>query len=104
MPNFTISSSYPLLCLKDMRRMCPNQPSDVLFILFLHWEWCTRIYLFILDVVLYDFGLWQIGGASEAEVGEKKDRVTDALNATKAAVEEGIVPGRISSILGFIIA
>lgn len=35
----------------------------------------------------------QIGGASEAEVGEKKDRVTDALNATKAAVEEGIVPG-----------
>ncbi|KAF1860509.1 hypothetical protein Lal_00021552 [Lupinus albus] len=33
----------------------------------------------------------KIGGASEAEVGEKKDRVTDALNATKAAVEEGIV-------------
>ena len=37
--------------------------------------------------------LSQIGGASEVEVGEKKDRVTDALNATKAAVEEGIVPG-----------
>ncbi|KAF9610006.1 hypothetical protein IFM89_019646 [Coptis chinensis] len=35
----------------------------------------------------------KIGRASEAEVGEKKDRVTDALNATKAAVEEGIVPG-----------
>ncbi|XVF81119.1 hypothetical protein PTKIN_Ptkin15bG0130700 [Pterospermum kingtungense] len=35
----------------------------------------------------------KIGGASEAEVGEKKDRVTDALNATKAAVEEGIFPG-----------
>uniref|UniRef100_A0A2P2IMF5 Uncharacterized protein n=1 Tax=Rhizophora mucronata TaxID=61149 RepID=A0A2P2IMF5_RHIMU len=35
----------------------------------------------------------KIGGASEPEVGEKKDRVTDALNATKAAVEEGIVPG-----------
>ncbi|EFJ32351.1 hypothetical protein SELMODRAFT_85251, partial [Selaginella moellendorffii] len=35
----------------------------------------------------------KIGGGSEAEVGEKKDRVTDALNATKAAVEEGIVPG-----------
>ncbi|CAI9270627.1 unnamed protein product [Lactuca saligna] len=34
-----------------------------------------------------------IGGVSEAEVGEKKDRVTDALNATKTAVEEGIVPG-----------
>lgn len=38
----------------------------------------------------------QIGGASEAEVGEKKDRVTDALNAAKAAVEEGIVPGYIT--------
>lgn len=35
----------------------------------------------------------KIGGASELEVGEKKDRVTDALNATKAAVEEGILPG-----------
>ncbi|XP_024393311.1 chaperonin CPN60-2, mitochondrial [Physcomitrium patens] len=35
----------------------------------------------------------KIGGASEVEVSEKKDRVTDALNATKAAVEEGIVPG-----------
>ncbi|CAK9173636.1 unnamed protein product [Ilex paraguariensis] len=35
----------------------------------------------------------KIGGASEIEVSEKKDRVTDALNATKAAVEEGIVPG-----------
>nr|XP_010918836.1 chaperonin CPN60-2, mitochondrial [Elaeis guineensis] len=35
----------------------------------------------------------KIGGASEAEVGERKDRVTDALNATKAAVEEGIVTG-----------
>merc|ERR1740129_1720381 len=33
------------------------------------------------------------GGASEVEVNEKKDRVTDALNATRAAVEEGIVPG-----------
>ncbi len=35
----------------------------------------------------------KVGGASEVEVAEKKDRVTDALNATKAAVEEGIVPG-----------
>lgn len=35
----------------------------------------------------------QIGGASEVEVSEKKDRVTDALNAARAAVEEGIVPG-----------
>jgi chaperonin GroEL len=35
----------------------------------------------------------KVGGASEVEVSEKKDRVTDALNATRAAVEEGIVPG-----------
>ena len=34
-----------------------------------------------------------VGGASEVEVKEKKDRVDDALNATRAAVEEGIVPG-----------
>ncbi|GJU81169.1 chaperonin CPN60-2, mitochondrial-like protein, partial [Tanacetum coccineum] len=37
----------------------------------------------------------KIGGASDTEVGEKKDRVTDALNATKAAVEEGIVPDEL---------
>lgn len=35
----------------------------------------------------------KIGGASEVEVNEKKDRVTDALCATRAAIEEGIVPG-----------
>src|SRR5450830_1610021 len=35
----------------------------------------------------------RVGGASEIEVKEKKDRVEDALNATRAAVEEGIVPG-----------
>ena len=35
----------------------------------------------------------RVGGASEVEVKEKKDRVDDALNATRAAVEEGIVPG-----------
>jgi chaperonin GroEL len=35
----------------------------------------------------------KVGGASEVEVNEKKDRVTDALCATRAAVEEGIVPG-----------
>ena len=34
-----------------------------------------------------------IGGASEVEVKERKDRVDDALNATRAAVEEGVVPG-----------
>src|SRR5487761_2421472 len=35
----------------------------------------------------------RVGGASEVEVKEKKDRVDDALNAARAAVEEGIVPG-----------
>ena len=35
----------------------------------------------------------RVGGASEVEMGEKKDRITDALCATRAAVEEGIVPG-----------
>lgn len=41
----------------------------------------------------------KVGGASEVEVGEIKDRVTDALNATRAAVEEGIVPGGGSALL-----
>ena len=35
----------------------------------------------------------RVGGSTEVEVKERKDRVDDALNATKAAVEEGIVPG-----------
>ncbi|CEF99267.1 Chaperonin Cpn60 [Ostreococcus tauri] len=41
----------------------------------------------------------KVGGASEVEVGEKKDRVVDALNATKAAVDEGIVPGGGAALL-----
>lgn len=35
----------------------------------------------------------RVGGASEVEIKERKDRVDDAINATRAAVEEGIVPG-----------
>ena len=35
----------------------------------------------------------KVGGATEIEVRERKDRVDDALNATRAAIEEGIVPG-----------
>ncbi|MEO0679290.1 MAG: chaperonin GroEL [Pseudomonadota bacterium] len=35
----------------------------------------------------------RVGGASEVEVKERKDRVDDALNATRAAVQEGVVPG-----------
>jgi len=35
----------------------------------------------------------RVGGATEVEVKEKKDRVDDALNATRAVVEEGVLPG-----------
>ncbi|HJP67482.1 MAG TPA: chaperonin GroEL [Sphingomicrobium sp.] len=38
-------------------------------------------------------GVIRVGGATEVEVKEKKDRVDDALHATRAAVEEGILPG-----------
>ena len=41
----------------------------------------------------------RVGGSSEVEVSEKKDRVVDALNATRAAVEEGIVPGGGKALL-----
>ena len=41
----------------------------------------------------------RIGGATELEVKERKDRVDDALNATRAAVEEGIVPGGGTALL-----
>jgi chaperonin GroEL len=41
----------------------------------------------------------KVGGSSELEVGEKKDRFVDALNATRAAVEEGIVPGGGTALL-----
>jgi chaperonin GroEL len=41
----------------------------------------------------------RVGGASETEVKERKDRVDDALHATRAAVEEGIVPGGGSALV-----
>src|SRR4029077_15130597 len=41
----------------------------------------------------------RVGGATEVEVKEKKDSVDDALNATKAAVEEGILPGGGTALL-----
>jgi chaperonin GroEL len=41
----------------------------------------------------------KVGGATEPEVKERKDRVEDALNATRAAAEEGIVPGGGSTLL-----
>ena len=41
----------------------------------------------------------KVGGSSEVEVKERKDRVDDALHATRAAVEEGIVPGGGTALL-----
>merc|ERR1719201_312150 len=41
----------------------------------------------------------KVGGASEVEVNEVKDRLNDSLNATKAALEEGIVPGGGTALL-----
>ena len=41
----------------------------------------------------------KVGGATEVEVKERKDRVDDALNATRAAVEEGILPGGGAALL-----
>ncbi|PVU99830.1 hypothetical protein BB560_005436, partial [Smittium megazygosporum] len=41
----------------------------------------------------------RVGGISEVEVGEKKDRFVDALNATRAAVEQGILPGGGAALL-----
>lgn len=44
-------------------------------------------------------GVIKVGGGSEVEVGEIKDRVTDALCATKAAISEGIVIGGGTALL-----
>jgi chaperonin GroEL len=41
----------------------------------------------------------RVGGATEVEVKERKDRVEDAMNATRAAVEEGVVPGGGTALL-----
>ena len=41
----------------------------------------------------------KVGGASEVEIGEKKDRIVDALNATRAAVAEGILAGGGTALL-----
>jgi chaperonin GroEL len=41
----------------------------------------------------------RVGGATEVEVKERKDRVDDAMHATRAAVEEGILPGGCVGLL-----
>ena len=43
--------------------------------------------------------LVRVGGVSDTEVRERKDRVEDAINAVKAAIEEGVVPGGGSALL-----
>ena len=47
--------------------------------------------MFCLKPVFAFFAWLKVGGGSDVEVGEKRDRVIDALNATRAAVELGIV-------------
>ena len=49
--------------------------------------------------MLFRSAIIRVGGATEVEVKERKDRVDDALNATRAAVEEGIVPGGGTALL-----
>ena len=44
-------------------------------------------------------GILYVGGLTEAEMKERKDRATDALHATRAAVEEGVVPGGGTALL-----
>ena len=53
----------------------------------------TQIVGFLMHRLICVSIIPQVGGTSEVEVNEKKDRINDALNATQAAVEEGIVPG-----------
>uniref|UniRef100_A0A2R9B107 60 kDa heat shock protein, mitochondrial n=1 Tax=Pan paniscus TaxID=9597 RepID=A0A2R9B107_PANPA len=54
-------------------------------------EKCVQEIIEQLDVTTNGVAVLKVGGTSDAEVNEKQDRVTDALNATRAAVEEGIV-------------
>ena len=45
----------------------------------------------MVPLLIFHYTMWLL--MLKVEVNEKKDRVTDALNATRAAIEEGIVPG-----------
>jgi len=47
----------------------------------------------IINKIIGGVAVLKVGGSSEVEVNELKDRINDALCATKAAAEEGIVPG-----------
>ena len=46
-----------------------------------------------LSTISGSIAVFKVGGMSEAEMKERKDRVEDSINAVKAAIEEGIVPG-----------
>jgi len=46
-----------------------------------------------ISLITGSIGVIKVGGANEMEVGEVKDRIQDALNATRAAIEEGVIPG-----------
>lgn len=52
-----------------------------------------------LSALVGSVALIRVGGVSDTEVREKKDRVEDAINAVKAAIEEGVVPGGGSALL-----
>uniref|UniRef100_A0A2K5N5F3 60 kDa heat shock protein, mitochondrial n=1 Tax=Cercocebus atys TaxID=9531 RepID=A0A2K5N5F3_CERAT len=56
-------------------------------------EKCIQEIIEQLDVTTNGVAVLKVGRTSDVEVNEKKDRVTDALNATRAAVEEGVVLG-----------
>ena len=75
-------------------------------------KWMPKVLLWII-VIMYNMekfclcncfrltgvAVLKIGGSSEVEMNEKKDRVNDALCATRAAIEEGIVPGGGTALL-----
>ena len=83
-------------------------------------SWCEQIRALIADPTTSDFdrtklqerlaklfggvAVIKVGSTSEVEVGEKKDRYEDALNATRAAVEEGILPGGGVALLKALLA
>lgn len=71
-------------------KVCLKVQTDLVWRLYCSW---TIVIDFHRKITFYTCAPFQIGGTSDVEVNEKKDRVTDALNATRAAVEEGIVPG-----------
>lgn len=56
---------------------------------------CAFEHNYLVYIVTY----LQVGGGSEVEVGEAKDRLDDALCATRAAIESGVLPGGGSALL-----